>query len=298
MTQGLKACCAVFVLFLGLCTPVAADEAIQKDVPYVPTDEDLVRLMLTMAAVGGGDIVYDLGCGDGRIVITAVKEFGARRGVGVDIDPQRIEESEDNAKKAGVDGKVQFIRGDLFQTDFSEATVLTLYLLPEVNLRLRPRILSELKPGTRVVSHDFDMGDWVPDREGSQENSMVFFWIVPANVSGSWRWTDPDGSACELSLTQEFQDVTGTALVGGAEREVDGLLLRGDRLVFGIAGKGGLVGYEGRVRGDTIEGTAKGEPWSARRSPDTATPLDPGFKATVLPALEGQDRVELVVGVE
>jgi ribosomal protein L11 methylase PrmA len=134
--------------------------------------------MLRMASVTEGDLVYDLGCGDGRIVITAAKEFGAR-GVGVDIDPRRIEESNANARKAGVTDRVRFIEGDLFRVDLSKATVLTLYLLPSVNLQLRPKLQRELKPGTRIVSHNYDMGDWKPLRQLQIDDHKVYLWVIP-----------------------------------------------------------------------------------------------------------------------
>jgi SAM-dependent methyltransferase len=161
----------------------APQREVKKDVPYVPTPESVVDEMLRMAGVGQGDVVYDLGCGDGRLVITAVKKFGARRGVGVDIDPQRIRESNENARGAGVTDRVEFREQDLFQTDFKEATVVTLYLLPEVNLRLRPRLLDELRPGTRIVSHAFDMGDWVPEKTAQVEGRTIYFWTVPAKAT-------------------------------------------------------------------------------------------------------------------
>ncbi|MCM3900962.1 MAG: class I SAM-dependent methyltransferase [Pyrinomonadaceae bacterium] len=149
------------------------------DVPYVPTPQTVVDAMLSLAAVNKGDVVYDLGCGDGRIVITAAKKYGAR-GVGVDIDPERIKEANANAKQAGVSDRVKFIEQDLFQTDFKEASVVTLYLLPDINLKLRPKLLSELKAGTRVVSHSFDMGDWKPDKtETVDGHRKVYFWIIP-----------------------------------------------------------------------------------------------------------------------
>ncbi|MDQ3668455.1 MAG: class I SAM-dependent methyltransferase [Acidobacteriota bacterium] len=149
------------------------------DVPYVPTPQTVVDAMLSMAAVKKDDVVYDLGCGDGRIVITAAKKYGAR-GVGVDIDPDRIKEANANAKQAGVSERVKFIQQDLFQTDFKEASVVTLYLLPDINLKLRPKLLSELKPGTRVVSHAFDMGDWKPDKTASAEGERtIYYWIIP-----------------------------------------------------------------------------------------------------------------------
>lgn len=160
---------------------------VKRDVPYVPTPQNVVDEMLTLANVSKNDVVYDLGCGDGRLVITAVKKFGARRGFGVDIDPQRIKESNDNARAAGVTDRVQFAVQDLFQTDFKDATVVTLYLLPEVNLRLRPKLLSDLKPGTRVVSHSFDMGDWKPDKAITVQpgGQRLYLWTIPAKNTQS-----------------------------------------------------------------------------------------------------------------
>lgn len=162
-------------------TPSPTPQEIKKDVPYVPTPQNVVDEMLTLANVTKNDVVYDLGCGDGRLVITAVKKFGAKRGFGVDIDPQRIAESNANAKSAGVTDRVSFAVQDLFQTDLKEASVVTLYLLPAVNLKLRPKLLSELRPGTRVVSHSFDMGDWKPEKTlvvqpGGQ---ILHLWIIP-----------------------------------------------------------------------------------------------------------------------
>lgn len=146
-------------------------------VPYVPTPERVVNTMLDMAKVGKDDVVYDLGCGDGRIIIAAAKR-GAR-GVGIDIDPERIAEANENARKAGVADRVKFIEQNLFDADFSEATVVTLYLVPQVNLKLRPRLLSELRPGTRVVSHNYDMGDWHPQRTKRVGTHRVFYWVIP-----------------------------------------------------------------------------------------------------------------------
>jgi SAM-dependent methyltransferase len=158
------------------------------DVPYVPTTDQAVQAMLKLADVKKGDVVYDLGCGDGRIVISAAKNFGAR-GVGIDINPVRIAEAKENARKAGVEDRVRFEENDLFKADFHEATVVTLFLLPNINLKLRPRLLEELKPGTRVVSNTFDMGDWKALKEADVEGAddeetylsrKVFLWIVPA----------------------------------------------------------------------------------------------------------------------
>ncbi|HLL77435.1 MAG TPA: 50S ribosomal protein L11 methyltransferase [Pyrinomonadaceae bacterium] len=173
------AACAVVLACAGALAQEAQRE-VRKDVPYVPTPQEVVDEMLRMANVGKNDVVYDLGCGDGRLVITAVKKFGAKRGVGVDIDPQRIKESNENARAAGVTDRVKFVEQNLFETDFKEATVVTLYLLPDVNLRLRPKLWSDLKPGTRVVSHAFDMGDWQPEKTTSVDGRMIYFWTIPA----------------------------------------------------------------------------------------------------------------------
>jgi precorrin-6B methylase 2 len=167
-------------LLIVLLVSVASIAIAQKpklDVPYVPTKQTVVDAMLKLANVSKGDIHYDLGCGDGRIVISAAKRGAIA--TGVDIDPQRIKEANENAKKAGVTDKVTFIEGNLFDMDFSKATVLTLYLLPNINLKLRPKILSELKPGTRIVSHAFDMGDWEPEKQIVVDGSTIYFWTVP-----------------------------------------------------------------------------------------------------------------------
>ena len=153
--------------------------ALARDVPFVPTPDRVVAKMLEVAKVGPKDVVYDLGSGDGRIVIAAAKKHGAR-GVGIDIDPQRVKEARANAEKAGVSKRVEFREGDLFTADISEANVVTLYLLSGVNLRLRPKLLAELKPGTRIVSHGFDMGDWTPTASHTVGTSTVYYWVVPA----------------------------------------------------------------------------------------------------------------------
>jgi ribosomal protein L11 methylase PrmA len=164
---------ALFVLGFGLNSV-----ALAFDVPYVPTTELVVEKMLEMAKVGPKDVVYDLGSGDGRIVITAAKKYGAT-GLGVDIDPERIKEANENAKAAKVTDKVKFKQGDLFEVDLRPATVVTLYLLPDINLKLRPKLLSELKPGTRVVSHNYHMGDWKPEQTVQLEGHTVYFWTIP-----------------------------------------------------------------------------------------------------------------------
>ncbi|BAU48416.1 RNA methyltransferase [Sulfurifustis variabilis] len=165
-----------------LCLAALVAPAQARDVPYVPTPEEVVRGMLELAKIGPDDLVYDLGSGDGRIVIMAAKEFGAR-GVGVDIDPDRIAEANENARAAGVADKVRFIQSDLFEVDLRPATAVTLYLLPEVNLRLRPKLLEELRPGTPVVSHRFDMGDWTPEAERNFDGRTVYLWHVPPKTA-------------------------------------------------------------------------------------------------------------------
>jgi len=152
------------------------------DVIYVPTPPEVVAEMLKVANVTKNDVIYDLGSGDGRIVITAAKERGAR-GVGIDIDPERIREANENARAAGVTDKVKFLQKDLFETDIHEATVVTLYLLPSLNVKLRPKLFKELRPGTRIVSHSFDMGDWKPDQVIDVDGRTVYYWVIPANAS-------------------------------------------------------------------------------------------------------------------
>ncbi|WP_041549186.1 SAM-dependent methyltransferase [Chamaesiphon minutus] len=157
-------------------------QPVQKDVPYVPTPTPVVNEMLRIANVNKNDVLYDLGSGDGRIVITAAQKFGTR-GVGIDIDPQRIKEANQNARKARVTDRVQFRQQNLFETDFSNATVVTLYLLPEINLKLRPKLLSQLKPGTRIVSHAFDMGDWKPQKVVNVGGQTIYYWTVPRKAT-------------------------------------------------------------------------------------------------------------------
>lgn len=257
------------------------------DVPYVPTRQETVEQMLTTAKVNEHDTVYDLGCGDGRIVITAAKEFGAK-GVGIDINPDRISESTENAIEAEVTDRVRFIEQNLFEADISEATVVTLYLLQSVNLRLRPKLFQELKPGTRIVSHDFDMGDWKPDLpkiSNSYEYQTVYFWIMPANVSGTWEWTLSAGSVNQqyvLNIYQQFQEVTGTLTAGGSEIPISSIAIAGDRLRFTvderIGGKQVTQTYEGTAGGNSIAGTVQSNTpssanrsWNANRDPSTIT---------------------------
>ena len=174
-------------LTLGVALVFAQEKQLREpDVIFVPTPEDVVEQMLKLANVHKGDVVYDLGCGDGRTVITAAKTFGVRA-VGIDINPERIKESLENARKAGVMDRVTFRNEDLFEANIKEATVVTLYLLQSLNVKLRPKLWKELKPGTRVVSHDFDMGDWKPEKQIELDEHTIYLWIIPANAASQAR---------------------------------------------------------------------------------------------------------------
>jgi hypothetical protein len=234
------------------------------DVPYVPTPQPVVDKMLEMAQVRGDDFLIDLGSGDGRIPITAAQRYGTR-GFGVDINPERVTEARENARRAGVTEKVEFREANLFNTDISDATVLTLYLLPDVNLKLRPRILGELRPGTRVVSHAFDMGDWNPERTEVVEGKTVYLWTVPAKVEGKWQVADKggNGQSFALTLNQRYQELSGTATIDGRSIPIRDGRIQGDRVSFELAsGEGQPRRYEGRL----VEGRLQGEGWQATRS--------------------------------
>ena len=234
-----------------------------KDVIWLPTPQGLVNKMLDMGQVTAKDFVIDLGSGDGRTVITAAKR-GARA-MGIEYNPDMVEYSNRAAKAAGVSDKVKFMKADLFETDFSEATVVTMYLLSSLNLKLRPKIL-DLKPGTRVVSHAFDMGEWKPDRTETFEGKTAYLWIVPAKVAGVWQL--PQG---ELTLQQNFQTVEGTLKNGERVTPIRNGRLRGDQLTFSA----GNANYTGRVNGNRIDGTVKGSTsgsWNASlRTSEPAT---------------------------
>jgi SAM-dependent methyltransferase len=229
-----------------------------KDVVWVPTPQALVDRMLDMAKVTAKDHVIDLGSGDGRTVITAAKKFGARA-MGIEYNPDMVEYSTRAAAKEGVAGKVKFIKADLFETDFGDATVVTMYLLTDINLKLRPKLL-ELKPGTRVVSHAFEMGEWKPDRTETVEGKTAYLWIVPAKVAGVWQL--PQG---ELTLRQDFQMIEGALKTGDRTVPVSGGRLRGDQIRFSA----GSAAYSGKVGGNSMEGVVKSggnqSKWSATR---------------------------------
>ena len=232
-----------------------------KDVVWVPTPDTMVQKMLDMAKVTAKDFVMDLGSGDGRTVIGAAKR-GARA-LGVEYNPDMVELAKRNAAKEGVTEKAQFVKADLFETDFSKATVITMFLLPDINIKLRPKILN-LRPGTRIVSNSFTMGEWKADQTANvKENCTTYctalLWIVPAKVDGSWQVGDG-----ELKLKQEFQMLTGTLASGGSETSVKGQM-RGDRISF----TAGNATYSGRVNGSSIvDGTVKGgasDKWTASK---------------------------------
>jgi SAM-dependent methyltransferase len=232
------------------------------DVPYLGTRPAAVARMLDMAAVGPGDRVIDLGTGDGRILIAAARRGAS--GLGVDIDPVLVAEAQGAAGRAGVGDRTRFAAQDLFATPLAEYSVVTMFLLPRVNLALRPRLLRELTPGTRIVSHAFDMGDWRPDAVERAGGSRLLMWRVPASVAGEWQL----GDGTRLSLTQQFQVVSGMAVLGnGITVPVEGRLA-GRALRLTAAGRR----YEGSVAGDTISGAG----WAARR----VSPSRPGIATT------------------
>jgi hypothetical protein len=241
---------------------IANGQAQQLDVVYVPTPMETVTRMLQVAEVNSRDFLIDLGSGDGRIAIAAGR-LGARA-LGVDLDPDRIREAQANAKQAGVSNRVSFRQQNLFDTDLSQATVLTMYLLPSINLKLRPRIL-DLRPGTRVVSHDFSMGDWKPDLSET-ENWRIHFWVVPARIAGTWRLINGKQSF-PLKIEQTYQEFKGTALVNGREMPLSNAKLRGTEIEFWID-TGMQTIFRGTITGDRMGGvgnTLGGSPWSATR---------------------------------
>jgi hypothetical protein len=251
----------LLVLFgvLAVHPALAQEHPPKLDAPYVPTPQVTVDEMLRVANVGPQDVVVDLGSGDGRIVITAARKFGAR-GFGVELDWRLNLQAEENARLAGVENRVKFLEQDLFKTDLSEATVVTTYLLQFMMLRLRTVLLG-LKPGTRIVSHDFDFGDWRPDQK-TYVRKNVFLWIVPANVAGRWQMRlplPPVERLLDLELTQRYQDVSAHARLNGVPTQVWEPKLTGDRLTFAIVDttdreNEATFYFDGRVRGEVIEG--------------------------------------------
>jgi SAM-dependent methyltransferase len=238
-----------------------------KDVIWVPTPEEVVERMLTMAQVGANDFLMDLGSGDGRTVIAAAKR-GARA-LGIEYNPDMVKLSQENAQKAGVTERASFRRADIFQTDFSQASVITLYLLPALNMKLRPQIL-QMKPGTRVVSHSFTMEDWEPDEVSSMDGRRAYFWVVPANVMGSWA-LDAGGQKADLTLEQTFQKIGGWVALGKVHGGLRDARLSGANIAFSyVDAKSVRRDFTGRVNGREMSGSfvdqsgAKGS-WSAAK---------------------------------
>lgn len=256
------------VLACALSGPFAAAAS---DVHYVPTPMNVVNAILEISRVGPDDFLVDLGSGDGRISIQAAKRFGTR-GFGVEIESHLVRIANDEARKQGVADKVKFETRDLFRTDLGPASVVTAYLLPAVNLRLRPQLFDQLRPGSRIVTHDFDFGDWkpdarltvdVPDKPYGPPRSELMLWIVPANFAGSWTWRLPvDGAdpVYEAVISQTFQQAEGRGRIGAAAAALGPVEIRGDAIRFVMSGEfsGKTVRREfhGRINGDTIAGTA------------------------------------------
>jgi SAM-dependent methyltransferase len=225
-----------------------------KDVIWVPTPDALVTAMLKAAKTTRDDLVYDLGAGDGKIAIAAAKEFGARA-VGIEYDPKMADFARANVLRAGVADKVTIVTGDIFVEDFSKATVVTLYLLPQLNIKLRPQILA-MKPGTRVVSHQFHMGEWEPDETLKVEFRDAYLWIVPANVAGTWSLRETRGNVeASVNIVQQFQRIGGTSTAGGKTQPLLGPVVAGNAVEFTFAAADGrLQRARATVDGDTMTG--------------------------------------------
>jgi len=237
-----------------------------KDVVWVPTPDALVTRMLTATKTTKDDLVYDLGAGDGRIPIVAAKQFGART-VGIEYNPEMAELARRNVIRAGVENRASIITGDIFVEDFSKATVVTMYLLPDLNIKLRPTIL-KMRPGTRVTSHQFNMGDWEPDERFSVETREAYLWYVPADVAGVWTLRDEQGFESTLSLAQRYQKVGGTVTFGGKTQPLLGATLQGDRLALSFLDPENNLGSATfTVTGNSMNGQLN---WSGRTIKATA----------------------------
>ena len=262
------------------CTTVTQNR-ISASVPFVTTPPSVVNAMLRLAEVSPSDTVYDLGSGDGRIVIAAARDFGARA-VGVEIDPKLVQESEHNAESAGVSSRVRFIQQDLFQADMGEATVVTLFLLPGVNVMLAPKLLKELRPGTRIVSYWYDMGEWQPDKTIPIGTLAVYYWVVPADVGGMWTFQIPTAEGMGpqiLSLRQAYQNLSGSVRLHGTKLDLRDPRIDGDHLCFTTSGTVGgqqvFMEFSGRVQDGQATGMVEivGGPfsgshqWTAQHSP-------------------------------
>jgi hypothetical protein len=228
-----------------------------KDVIWVPTPDEIVDRMLRMAQVTANDYVIDLGAGDGKIAIAAAKKFGARA-LGIEYNLDMVKHAMRNVEKAGVAGKARIVHGDIFASDFSQATVITLYLLPALNLKLRPQLLA-MRPGTRVVSHSFNMDDWDPDEVSTLDGRRAYFWVVPANVMGTWT-LESAGERLEISLEQKYQKIDGTVALGATQAGLREPRLRGFHIGFAFVDNNGVRrDYTGRVTGSRMEGSWRAE---------------------------------------
>jgi SAM-dependent methyltransferase len=253
--------CSTALLSLALALPAAAQDQKKfqpqvgqagKDVIWVPTPEEVVDRMLTMGQVTANDFLVDLGSGDGRTVIAAAKR-GAKA-LGIEYNPDMVKLSQENAQKAGVTDKASFRRADIFQTDFSQATVITLYLLPSLNMKLRPQLL-QMRPGTRVVSHSFTMEDWDPDEISTIDGRRAYFWIVPANVMGTWS-VDVGGEKTDISLEQTFQKINGSVTLGPVHGGLREPRLSGANIAFSyVDAKGVRRDFTGKVEDRQMSGT-------------------------------------------
>lgn len=226
-----------------------------KDVVWIPTPDELVQRMLAMTKVTPKDIVYDLGSGDGKILIAAAR-LGATA-VGIEYNPDLVKLSRCYVEAEGLAGKVRIIHGDIFKEDFSKATVVTMYLLPELNLRLRPTILA-MRPGTRVTSHQFTMGDWEPDESAEIDHRVAYMWVVPAKVEGNWGFRDASGRQFDVTLTQKYQKISGELTGGGPRQPLVGATLRGEEIRFAFNDDKGVTRtLTGIVRGNQIDGVLR-----------------------------------------
>ncbi len=276
----------LFWALAWLFPALASGEEIRLEVPFVPTPHEVVAEMIRMANVDTNDVVYDLGCGDGRIVIAAARERKAR-GVGIDKDPRRIEESMVNARIAGVERQVRFVEHDIFDADIRDATVVTMYLLQSVNLRLIPKFLRELRPGARIVSHNYDLRRWKPDRALALGGHSIYCWIVPANVSGVWTWKEGDSGSrnCLLRLNQRFQEIGGEVRIGNTRIPLSQAVLHGGKLRIAYEMNEGqrrvICHIDAEVAGDSAEGSMELlinnkpmlRPWKATRDPATVSSI-------------------------
>jgi Methyltransferase domain len=274
---------------LALLAGAALGQAVTEEVPFVPTPQPVVEAMLKLAQVRPGDFVLDLGSGDGRIVITAARQFDAE-GLGIEYDATLIARANKAAAEAGVADRVSFIKQDLFDTDLSQATVLTLYLLPEVNIALRPRILEQLRPGARVVSHDWGMGDWTPDAKievdapgkevGAEQKSTLYLWIVPAKVDGAWRSRLGAGGELELELKQKYQRIEGTVRYRNVQCPIEEATLQGDRLAIRACEGANRLQMVGKAYSDRIVGMVSrgGAPRTQFRALRDKPGAFPGFR--------------------